>query len=88
MTRVTPLLPRSACYSFFHMPILFWFSSAVAIENVHPLQWGIFRIKHRKDRRANLPIEARLSFYATYAKEIARKATTVARRWRRNDSPA
>jgi hypothetical protein len=65
------------------MPILFWFSSAVQIENVHPLQWGIFRIKHRKDRRPNLPIESRLSFYANYAGEIARKATTAARRWRR-----
>ena len=65
------------------MPILFWFSSAVQIENVHPLQWGIFRIKHRKDRRSNLPIESPLSFYAKYAAEIARKATTAARRWRR-----
>jgi radical SAM superfamily enzyme YgiQ (UPF0313 family) len=65
------------------MPILFWFSSAVQIENVHPLQWGIFRIKHRKDRRSTLPIESPLSFYAKYAAEIARKATTAARRWRR-----
>ena len=40
------------------MPILFWFSSAVQIEGVHPLQWGIFRIKHRKDRRSTLPIES------------------------------
>jgi hypothetical protein len=65
------------------MPVLFWFSSAVAIENVHPLQWGIFRIKHRKDRRSNLPIESRFSFYASYAGAIARKVTTAARRWRR-----
>jgi tRNA A37 methylthiotransferase MiaB len=28
------------------MPVLFWFSSAMPIENLHPLQWGIFRIKH------------------------------------------
>ena len=64
------------------MPVLFWFSSAVPIENLHPLQWGIFRIKHRLDRRAGLPIESPLVFYARYAADIARKATVLARRWR------
>ena len=64
------------------MPVLFWFSSAVPIENLHPLQWGIFRIKHRLDRRAGLPIESPFAFYARYAADIARKAAVLARRWR------
>src|SRR6185437_16191064 len=64
------------------MPVLFMFSSAVEVDNVHPLQWGIFRIKHRLDRRAGLPIESPLAFYARYAADVARKATTLAKRWR------
>jgi hypothetical protein len=64
------------------MPVLMWFSSAVLIEELHPLQWGIFRVKHRKDRRSSLPIEPRLSFYATYVGETARKAIKLVRRWR------
>jgi hypothetical protein len=46
------------------MPVLFWFSSAIAIEDMHPLQWGILRLKYRRDRRSGLPIEPALVFYA------------------------
>ena len=63
------------------MPVLFWFSSAVPVEGVHPLQWGIFRIKYRHDRRAGLPLESPIVFYSRYAADIARKLTLVARRW-------
>ncbi|HUW73278.1 MAG TPA: radical SAM protein [Methyloceanibacter sp.] len=62
--------------------VLFWFSSAVPIEGLHPLQWGIFRIKHRTDRRSGLPIEPIIPFYARYAADIARKAVMAAKRWR------
>jgi hypothetical protein len=62
--------------------VLFWFSSAVPIEGLHPLQWGIFRIKHRLDRRSGLPIEGIIPFYARYAADIARKLALVAKRWR------
>ena len=62
--------------------VLFWFSSAVPVEGLHPLQWGIFRIKHRRDRRSGLPIESPIPFYARYAADIARKVTMVAKRWR------
>jgi radical SAM superfamily enzyme YgiQ (UPF0313 family) len=64
------------------MPVLFWFSSAVPVENLHPLQWGIFRVKYRHDRRSGLPLESPLSFYGRYAADIARKLVVVARRWR------
>ncbi|MGD9501955.1 MAG: radical SAM protein, partial [Methyloceanibacter sp.] len=63
------------------MPVLFWFSSAVPVENLHPLQWGIFRIKYRHDRRSGLPLESPLLFYSRYAADIARKVVVVARRW-------
>jgi len=64
------------------MPVLMWFSSAVTIENLHPLQWGIFRVRHRRDRRPGLPLESPAAFYARYAAETARKAAKLARRWR------
>jgi hypothetical protein len=64
------------------MPVLFWFSSAVPVEGVHPLQWGIFRVKYRHDRRAGLPLESPLLFYGRYAADIARKVALAARRWR------
>ena len=67
------------------MPVLMWFSSAMKMENLHPLQWGIFRVKHRKDRRPGFPIESALSFYANYAAETSRKATKLARRIRYAD---
>ncbi|HSD93005.1 MAG TPA: radical SAM protein [Methyloceanibacter sp.] len=64
------------------MPVLFWFSSAVAIEDMHPLQWGIFRIKYRTDRRSGLPLESPILFYSRYAADIARKVFVIAKRWR------
>src|SRR3990172_4574170 len=64
------------------MPVLFFFSSAVPVEGVHPLQWGIFRIKYRHDRRAGLPLESPFVFYGRYAADIARKLALVAKRWR------
>jgi hypothetical protein len=53
----------------------------VPVEGLHPLQWGIFRIKHRTDRRSGLPIENPVTFYARYAAEIARKATLLGKSW-------
>ena len=73
------------------MPVLMWFSSAMKIENLHPLQWGIFRVKHRKDRRPGFPIELPLSFYANYAAETsqegheARAALAASEEHRRQD---
>jgi len=64
------------------MPVLFWFSSAVAIEDMHPLQWGIFRLKYRRDRRSDLPLESPITFYARYAADIVRKVVVATKRWR------
>lgn len=37
--------------------------------NVHPLEGGLIRIKHRKDRRPTMPVEPALVFYPKYAFE-------------------
>jgi len=65
------------------MPVLMWFSSAVKIERLHPLQWGLFRLKHRKDRRAGLPLESPWAFYSGYAASLTRTGYHLARRWLR-----
>ena len=53
--------------------VLAMYSRFVLFEKVNPLQGGVFRLKYRKDRRPNLPIESVWSFYATYAREIVVK---------------
>jgi hypothetical protein len=65
--------------------MIFGFSSLVEIENVHPLQSGIVRIKHRTDRRAGLPVEPVWTFYPRLLAENLRKLTKYYRYWRRVD---
>jgi hypothetical protein len=62
---------------------LLHFSQFTALENVHPLQGGLFRLKYRRDRRPGLQIEPVWRFYPSYvwgtlAKYIA--AAIAARR--------
>ncbi len=54
------------------------FSKAIEIEQVHPLQSGLFRRKHRLDRRHGLPIEPVWTFYPKRVWEIVRKTASVA----------
>jgi tRNA A37 methylthiotransferase MiaB len=63
-------------------PILLWFSSAVPLENVHPLQAGILRLKRRTDRRRGMPLEPRFGFYAKYASGLVRNYAALYRQWR------
>ncbi|MCM8776452.1 MAG: radical SAM protein [Candidatus Omnitrophica bacterium] len=51
---------------------LVWFCSAVWLENIHPLVSGFFRLKTRKERRPEMPLEPWVSFYARRVKEIVR----------------
>ena len=46
--------------------LMLWFYCMVTLEDVHPLEGGYFRMKHRKDRRSGLPIEPALVFYPKY----------------------
>ena len=63
---------------------LYNFATSVPIEDVHPLQGGVFRIKRRRDRRPGLPIEPMFLFYPRYAFETARKHIAIGRWWLRS----
>jgi hypothetical protein len=61
--------------------VLFFFSSYLAVENVHPLQGSIFRLKFRRDRRPSFPMKPIWSFYPKYLWEIAAKHARLVHRW-------
>jgi radical SAM superfamily enzyme YgiQ (UPF0313 family) len=42
------------------------FMHMVPVENIHPLQAGLFRRKHRSERRSDLPRESFLAFYSSH----------------------
>jgi hypothetical protein len=52
---------------------LTWFKASFDLENVHPVESGILRLKFRRDRRPTFPIEPIWSFYPKYFAELARK---------------
>lgn len=54
---------------------LFAFHAPTRFEGVHPLEGGLIRIKHRRDRRPGFPIEPVWRFYPALAIEFARKYT-------------
>ncbi len=63
--------------------ILFWFYTSMAVEKVHPLQGGFFRLKFRTDRRPGLPVESIPVFYLKYGWDILSKhARLAAYAWR------
>ncbi len=64
------------------MAVLLWFSSAVPVEKVHPLQAGLLRRKDRLSRRPGLAQESWLPFYTNYVLELARKQAMLFQRWR------
>jgi hypothetical protein len=43
-----------------------WFKGCIEIENVHPVEGGVFRMKSRTDRRPTMPIEPVWKFYPRY----------------------
>jgi radical SAM superfamily enzyme YgiQ (UPF0313 family) len=68
------------------MVILLWFSSAVPLEGVHPLQAGLLRIKNRLERRSGMPIEPWPMFYWKFAADFVGKHVAFVRRWRKLDA--
>lgn len=58
---------------------LLHFSQFTALENVHPLQGGIFRLKFRRDRRPAFAIEPMWIFYPRYLWDTAGKLVRFAR---------
>ncbi|MEJ2376847.1 MAG: radical SAM protein [Pseudolabrys sp.] len=62
---------------------ILWFYLMILFEGVHPLEGGAFRLKFRRDRRSNLPLENPLVFYARYWGGTALKAWRYFRVYRR-----
>ncbi len=54
--------------------LLFTFSTTVRLENVHPLQAGIFRLEHPSERRPGLPREKQLGLLAALRLAVFRQA--------------
>ncbi len=70
------LLRRAAATGvpmFSLLKVLATFASAVTLENVHPLQCGIFRLKRPSERRPGLPRENSWIFWPRFAWESLRK---------------
>jgi hypothetical protein len=63
------------------LAVLFAFSAAFPIEKLHPLQFGAFRLKHRRDRRPGYGIEPVWTFYPKYLWEIVSKHVQLAKLW-------
>ena len=63
--------------------VLLWFSAAVPVEGLHPLQAGMWRLKSRSERRPGLPREPWLPFYARQGIATARKTVALVKRWHR-----
>jgi hypothetical protein len=59
--------------------ILVSFATTVPLENVHPLQSGLLRLKHPSERRPDLPRESALAFWPRFVWRDRRQAP-VARR--------
>jgi len=57
--------------------VLLNFSTTVKIENVHPLQSGIFRLRHPSERRPGLPQENALLFWARFGIETMAKTSAI-----------
>jgi hypothetical protein len=47
--------------------VLLSFATTVRLENVHPLQSGILRLKHRSERRPGMPRESAWAFWTRFA---------------------
>lgn len=68
-THVETLLRRGVASGVSMMSLvkaLVPFIHMVPVENIHPLQAGLFRRKHRSERRYGLPPESFWSFYTTH----------------------
>jgi hypothetical protein len=57
--------------------IILWFAGSLTIEKVHPLQGGLVRLKSRRERRPELPMEPVWSFYPFLAWEMLVKHARI-----------
>jgi len=54
---------------------LLTFYGCMKFENIHPLEGGFLRLKYRKDRRPNMPLENPFIFYPRYLWDSLQKYT-------------
>jgi hypothetical protein len=65
--------------SFYTIIMLVTFATTAQLENVHPLEGGIFRLKHPSERRAGLPRERAFIFWPRFVWDtISKHAVIVA----------
>jgi radical SAM superfamily enzyme YgiQ (UPF0313 family) len=57
--------------------VLVNFATTVRLENVHPLQGGILRLKHPSERRPGLPRESAWIFWPRFAWEMLHKHAVI-----------
>lgn len=69
------IMRRSAALRAFGntLQTLTWFKASFELENCHPVESGLMRLKHRRDRRPTLPLEPIWTFYPKYIAELVRK---------------
>jgi radical SAM superfamily enzyme YgiQ (UPF0313 family) len=60
--------------------IILWFAASLAVERVHPLQGGFFRLKNRRERRPELQIEPIWKFYPQLAFDFSLKHARIVRK--------
>jgi radical SAM superfamily enzyme YgiQ (UPF0313 family) len=58
--------------------IILWFAQSLTIEKVHPLQGGFVRLRNRRERRPELPVEPLWKFYPQLTWEVIVKHLRVA----------
>jgi radical SAM superfamily enzyme YgiQ (UPF0313 family) len=59
--------------------VLVQFTVMMQIEKIHPLQSGLFRCKHRSERRPGLPAESAWAFYSKYWRDTLAHNLELAR---------
>jgi len=50
-----------------------WFKGCLELENVHPVEGGMVRLKSRRDRRPTMPMESIWTFYPKFFGEVIGK---------------
>jgi len=55
------------------LPVITWFKASFELENCHPVESGLLRLKSRRDRRPTMPMEPIWAFYPKYFAELASK---------------
>jgi radical SAM superfamily enzyme YgiQ (UPF0313 family) len=56
--------------------VMTWFKASFELENCHPVESGLMRLKSRRDRRPTMAMESVWAFYPKYIAELTRKTVS------------